>query len=233
MTNNDVLRRIRYIFNYNDSSMIGIFGFAGLKVTRADVSSWLKRDDDEGYKAIRDVQMSSFLNGLITKNRGKKEGPMPEPEVSLNNNKIFMKLKIAFNLQAEDVLDVLMLANFRMSKHELSAFFRKTSHKHYRVCKDQVLRNFLQGIQIKFRTDDKPQQDSSPAPKITSSVYGKNSDKTPLKEATKNKLYAKDLKTVPSKANDKKSSFTRPEKSTKSEKIYVKDMEKKSPYKKK
>ena len=232
MTNNDVLRRVRYIFNYNDSTMIDIFGLAGLKVTRAEVSSWLKKDDDEDYKALKDVQMSSFLNGLITKNRGKKDGPMPAPETSLNNNKIFMKLKIAFNLQAEEVLDVLLLANFRMSKHELSAFFRKTSHKHYRECKDQVLRNFLQGIQEKFseKRDSKP---STPVSAPKNSVYGKkpadNASEAPS-TAAKKKLYAKDLKTAPSKA--KRTPPAQTEK-PKPKKIFVKDMEKKSPYKKK
>jgi uncharacterized protein YehS (DUF1456 family) len=62
-----------------------------------------------------------------------------------------MKLKIALNLKAEDVLEILELAEFRISKHELSAFFRKPGHKHYRECKDQILRNFLQGMQLKYR----------------------------------------------------------------------------------
>ena len=64
---------------------------------------------------------------------------------------IFMKLKIALNLKAEDVLEVLALADLRISKHELSAFFRKPDNKHYRECKDQILRNFLKGLQLKYR----------------------------------------------------------------------------------
>ena len=60
-------------------------------------------------------------------------------------------MKIALNLQAEDMLEVMSSADFRMSKHELSAFFRKPEHKHYRECKDQILRHFLKGVQIKYR----------------------------------------------------------------------------------
>ncbi|RTZ64076.1 MAG: DUF1456 domain-containing protein [Aquificaceae bacterium] len=153
MTNNDVLRRLRYTFNLNDKKMMEIFALSGKKVTREEVSNWLKKDDDPDYKSINDTNLASFLNGFITKKRGKKEGPLPVPEKKLNNNNIFMKLKIALSLQAEDVLDVLLLANFKMSKHELSAFFRKPGHKHYRECKDQILRNFLQGIQLKYRVD--------------------------------------------------------------------------------
>ncbi len=151
MNNNDVLRRIRYVFDFGDSKMIDIFGKADHEVTRGQVSDWLKKDDDPAYQECSDTQLAIFLNGLINDKRGKKEGAQPEPEVRLNNNIIFMKLKIALNLKAEDVLEILELAEFRISKHELSAFFRKPGHKHYRECKDQILRNFLQGMQLKYR----------------------------------------------------------------------------------
>jgi len=161
MTNNDVLRRIRYIFDYNDTKMIAIFELADLKVSREQISDWLKKDDDPAYKALSDTQMAIFLNGLINDKRGKKDGPQPVPEKTLNNNIIFRKLKIALNLKEEDTLAILELANLRISKHELSAFFRRADHKHYRVCKDQVLRNFLQGLQLKYRPTAKPDADFS------------------------------------------------------------------------
>ncbi len=151
MTNNDILRRIRYSFDYNDSKMILIFRRADHEVTRAQISDWLKKEDDPAYQNCNDITMATFLNGLIIDKRGKKEGPQPEPEKRLTNNIIFRKLKIALNLKAEDVLAIMDLANLRMSKHELSAFFRKPGHKHYRECKDQILRNFLKGMQLKYR----------------------------------------------------------------------------------
>jgi uncharacterized protein YehS (DUF1456 family) len=151
MTNNDILRRIRYTFNFDDTKMIAIFGLAGLDVTRAEISDWLKKEEDPDYQKCNDVTLASFLNGLIIDKRGKKDGPQPEPETSLTNNIIFRKLKIALNLQAEEVLMLIKRADFSMSKHELSAFFRKPDHKHYRKCKDQVLRYFLKGVQLKYR----------------------------------------------------------------------------------
>jgi len=149
VTNNDILRRLRYTFDFNDSKMMRLFSQADQQVTRAQVSAWLKKDDDPGYQACRDIELAIFLNGMINEMRGKREGPQPEPEKRLNNNIIFRKLKIALNLQSDAVLDVLALAGQRMSQHELSAFFRKPEHKHYRLCKDQVLRNFLKGLQLK------------------------------------------------------------------------------------
>ena len=152
MTQNDILRRIRYILDLDDSKMISIFSLGGLDVTRAQISDWLKKDDDPAYQHLNDAELATFLNGLIVEKRGKKDGPQPVPEQKLNNNIIFMKLKIAFDLKAEDTLAILALNDLVISKHELSAFFRKPGHKHYRACKDQVLRNFLKGLQIRYRS---------------------------------------------------------------------------------
>ncbi len=154
MTNNDVLRRIRYTLDLNDSKVIAIFGLADLVVTREQISGWLKKDDDADYKNCSDVQLATFLNGLINERRGKREGEQPKPEKKINNNIIFRKLKIAFDLRDEDILEILLLADLRISRHELSAFFRRADHKHFRQCKDQVLRNFLQGIQLMYRPSE-------------------------------------------------------------------------------
>lgn len=153
MTNNDILRRIRYTFDFSDSKMISIFGLAEHQVTREQISDWLKKDDDPAYQACSDTQLAIFLNGLINDKRGKKEGSQPEPEKRLTNNIIFMKLKIALNLKAEDILEIMKTVDLHISKHELSAFFRRPKHKHYRVCKDQILRNFLKGMQLKYHAD--------------------------------------------------------------------------------
>jgi len=154
VNNNDVLRRIRYIFDYKDAKIIEIFGLADLKVTREQISNWLKKDDDPAFQECSDLQLATFLNGLIYDRRGKKEGQQSSPEQRINNNIIFRKLKIALDLKAEDVLDILKLSDMDISKHELSAFFRKPGHKHYRHCMDQVLRNFLNGVQLKYRVDE-------------------------------------------------------------------------------
>lgn len=154
MVNNDILRRLRYTFDFNDSAMIDIFRAAEHEVTREQVSDWLKKEDDAAFKKCSDTELAIFLNGLINVKRGKKEGPQPEPEQRLTNNMIFMKLRIALNLKAEDIMEIMELIDFNMSKHELSAFFRKPENKHYRECKDQILRNFLLGVQKKFRPED-------------------------------------------------------------------------------
>ena len=145
--------------------MIKLFGHCGQTVTRADISAWLKKDEDPELVAISDKDMAAFLNGFIVSKRGKQNGKTPEPEKKLNNNIVFAKLKIALNLQSHDMLALLTLAGLPISKHELSAFFRKNSHKHYRTCKDQILRHFLKGIQMKYHDGIAlPEMPDAPAP---------------------------------------------------------------------
>ncbi|MCL4137816.1 UNVERIFIED_CONTAM: hypothetical protein GTU68_057574 [Idotea baltica] len=151
MLNNDIFKRLRDAFDFSNSKVIEIFALADGEVTELELSNWLKKEEDEGYVACPDIQLATFLNGLINFKRGKKEGAQPEPEDTLNNNIVFRKLKIALNLQADDILEILALSDFKISKHELSAFFRKAGHKHFRECKDQALRNFLHGVKLRYR----------------------------------------------------------------------------------
>ena len=151
MTNNDVIRRIRCILELNDTQMINTFALADYEITREEVSAFLKSDEDPECKQCSDKLLATFLNGLITMKRGAKDGPKPTPESKINNNVVFMKLKIAFDLKSDDIMELMELSQFTMSKHELSAFFRKPDHKHYRKCKDQILRQFVKGLQIKLR----------------------------------------------------------------------------------
>lgn len=151
MENNDIIRRIRYSFDFDDNKMIEVFALGESKVTRTQISSWLKKDLDPGYVTLSDFQLAIFLNGLIIEKRGKKEGPKPIPENKLNNNIIFRKLRIALNLKDNDILEMLNSVDIKISKNELSAFFRKPGQSQYRECKDQILRNFLRGMQIKYR----------------------------------------------------------------------------------
>lgn len=162
MTNNDILRRIRYLFDFSDSKMIALFKLANYDVGREDVSDWLKKEDDPFLLQITDKELATFLNGLIIQQRGKREGPQPEPEDVLSNNMILRKLKIALNLKSDDILDLFALVNKKISKHELSAFFRKPDNKSYQPCMDQYLRGFLNALQTKHKnTLGKPSIDST------------------------------------------------------------------------
>ncbi|HEX8269543.1 MAG TPA: DUF1456 family protein [Flavobacterium sp.] len=69
----------------------------------------------------------------------------------MNNNDIFKKLRVALQLRDEQIVEILELVDFRISKAELSAFFRAQDHPNFMECGDQVLRNFLNGLVIHLR----------------------------------------------------------------------------------
>lgn len=64
----------------------------------------------------------------------------------LTNNDILKKLRVALELKDEDVVKILKLADFDISKSELNALYRKPDHPNYKACGDQLLRNFLNGL---------------------------------------------------------------------------------------
>lgn len=69
----------------------------------------------------------------------------------MTNNDIFKKLRVALMFRDDDIVDILKLVDFKISKSELGAFFRKEDHPNYMECGDQVLRNFLNGLVIYLR----------------------------------------------------------------------------------
>jgi uncharacterized protein YehS (DUF1456 family) len=66
----------------------------------------------------------------------------------LTNNDILKKLRVALNLKDDDIIQILKLVEFEISKSELGAIFRKEDHPNYKPCGDQLLRNFLNGLVI-------------------------------------------------------------------------------------
>ncbi|MEL1242052.1 DUF1456 family protein [Flavobacterium flavipallidum] len=69
----------------------------------------------------------------------------------MTNNDIFKKLRVALMLRDDQIVEILELVDFRISKSELGAFFRDEKHPNYVECGDQVLRNFLNGLVIHLR----------------------------------------------------------------------------------
>ena len=153
MINNDVLRRLRYALDLNDAAMIEVFALGAATVSPDELTALLLKEEQDGFVELDDERLDAFLDGLITSRRGKREGPTPEKElpVRLTNNAILRKLKIALNFKEDQMIEVFQLADFRISRGELSAFFRQRGHKNYRDCGDQAVRNFLVGLVKQLR----------------------------------------------------------------------------------
>jgi uncharacterized protein YehS (DUF1456 family) len=66
----------------------------------------------------------------------------------LSNNDILKKLRVALQLKDEDILEILSLVDFKITKGALNDMFRKDDHPNYVEAGDQILRNFLNGLVI-------------------------------------------------------------------------------------
>ncbi len=154
MTNNDILRRLRYALNIKDATMIEIFKLSEHKIGKSELTGLLRKEEEEGYVNCNDNVMGLFLDGLIIYKRGKRDvmpGNVEKQDLPLTNNDILKKLRIVLKFREDDMLGTLKLAGMNISKSELSALFRKQGQRHYKECGDQILRNFLKGLTIRYR----------------------------------------------------------------------------------
>lgn len=154
MTNNDVFRRLRYALDLSNRTVLDIFRLADLQLEQPEVLALLKKEDEEGFQLCSDELLEAFLDGLIALKRGKREGaPAPGRTGKLTNNDILKKIRIALELKEADMLAVFKLAGFPTSKSELTAVFRTKGHDNFKECGDQMLRNFLKGVTVRYRED--------------------------------------------------------------------------------
>lgn len=151
MLNNDILRSVRYMLDLSDAKVGALLALAGSSVEPATIEGYLKREDEAGFLACPDPVLAAFLDGLVTARRGQQDGAPRAAETRINNNLVLKKLRIAFELKEEDILAILQEADFRVSRPEVNALFRKPGHTNYRKCGDQLLRNFLKGLTQRLR----------------------------------------------------------------------------------
>lgn len=156
---NSILRRLRFALSMDDGATIGVFALVDYKMEQEYLHGMMKKEEDDGFVPCRDKILALFLDGLIIKRRGKQDNPNAKPvkilsgKDKLSNNDVLRKIRIAMSYREEDMMEILRLAQFNVGKSELSAFFRNTDHRSYRPCQDQLLRNFLQGMVLKYRPE--------------------------------------------------------------------------------
>ena len=140
----------------NNQKVVEICLSAGCLVTIDEMYEFMTSEDEEGFVRCPDEVLAYFLNGVIMYKRGKDESrPAPPIEVPVNNNQVMKKLRVAFQLREEDMLEVIQSSGFKFSKNELSAVLRKQGQGNYRECGDQALRHFLKGLTTRVKPPSK------------------------------------------------------------------------------
>ena len=155
MTNNDILRRLRYALDLNDTKMVAVFALDGFTTDSKTLRAMMLPEEEEGAVICSPDILEHFLDGLIVDRRGPRDPNAPvHPATELTNNQILKKIRIALTLHESDMLKILKLGEHPMSKGELSALFRRTDNKHFRRAGGQVLRKFLKGLTTHLRPYD-------------------------------------------------------------------------------
>ncbi|MBU2904375.1 DUF1456 family protein [Arenibacter algicola] len=107
----------------------------------------------------------------------------------MTNNDVLKKLRVALKLRDDEIVDILKLVDFKITKSELGAFFRKEDHPNYVECGDQILRNFLNGLVIHYRgTRENPKDPKLSLPKPKKEPIFKGHQKPGFKEQQKKKM---------------------------------------------
>ena len=155
MTNNEVMRSVRYALELKNREVVAMIKAGDMELSVLDVVDLLKNEEEEGFALCSAETMHAFLDGLIYECRGPRDGPAKKfSTATINNNMILRKLRIAFEMRDIDVVDTLKGVGFTVSKSEITALFRAPSHRHYMECGDQFLRNFLKGLTRRFRESE-------------------------------------------------------------------------------
>ena len=140
MNNNDLLIRLKDVLNITNEEIVEIFNHGELELTCEEVERMLFESKDD-YFECDNIALEAFLNGFIIFKRGKQEpvdGKVSKRVLAIKdkrsvNNVMLKKLKIAFSLTADDMIDIFKEAGFVVSKGELTPLFRKEGHKHFEL----------------------------------------------------------------------------------------------------
>ena len=146
MKSNELLRHLRKLLALNEQGMTDILALGHFTATPDLVRNWLRQENEPEYADCPDLAAAHFIEGLIISKRGPKDDAPTAPPAPLDNNQVLKKLRIAFNLQGDDMHTLFTEVDHPLTKQELDALFRKPGHKNFQPCSDQLLRTFIKGL---------------------------------------------------------------------------------------
>lgn len=146
MNNTERMMRLSHALELEALDIVEIFELGQIEMTEESVELVLS-----GKTPLDFESLEAFLNGLIIFNRGEKPNQGPRKPMTIEdprstNNVMLKKLKIAFSLNSEDMLDLFKVVEISISKEKLSCLFRKEGHKSYKYARDVYIVGFLKAI---------------------------------------------------------------------------------------
>ncbi|HEO98239.1 MAG TPA: DUF1456 family protein [Epsilonproteobacteria bacterium] len=147
LTTNDILYRIKKALHLSDEEILKAYALEEYEMTPEHLENLLKRRLDKGFELCSFEELGVFLDGFVTLKRGPSDKKPSEDEaLELTNNLILKKLRVALNLKEHELQMLFALADVELGKQQLSGLFRKESHKNFKLCSDELLDSFLEGL---------------------------------------------------------------------------------------
>jgi len=146
ISTNEVLYRLIKILKISLDEMLEIYALESYSIEKSHLEKLLKRRQDKEFQLCSYEELGVFLDGLIVSKRGPSPQKKSEELQELTHNLILKKLRIALNLKESEVEIIFQLAEVSLTKQELKSLFRKESHKNFKVCSDELMIAFLEGL---------------------------------------------------------------------------------------
>ncbi len=146
ISTNEILFRIQKALNLSQDDILQTYKLEEYKMEMSHLTALLKRRQDKGFKLCSYEELGVFLDGFVTLKRGPSPKKKDDELVELTNNLILKKLRIALELKEAETEIIFGLADVELSKQQLASLFRKEGHKNFKVCSDELLIAFLEGL---------------------------------------------------------------------------------------
>jgi len=144
---NEILYRIQQALNLTTEEILEAYKLEAYPMEASHLESLLKRRQDQGFMLCSYEELGVFLDGLVTLKRGPSPKKANNDEIiELTNNLILKKLRIALELKEAETEIIFGLADVELSKQQLASLFRKEGHKNFKVCSNELLMAFLEGL---------------------------------------------------------------------------------------
>ena len=144
---NDILFKIQKALSLENERILEAYSLVDYNMRAERLENILKRYQDKDYEEATYEELGLFLDGLVILKRGVSTKVQDDDEVvELTNNLILKKLRVAMELKEAELVILFALAEVVLTKRQIGALFRKEGSKNFKVCSDELLMAFLDGL---------------------------------------------------------------------------------------
>ncbi|RLA77305.1 MAG: DUF1456 domain-containing protein [Epsilonproteobacteria bacterium] len=147
MNTNDTLYRIKTALSLDNDTIIKAYALSEHEMEPEHLNHLLKRQQESDFEICSYEELGQLLDGLVLLKRGPApQKANPNKAIELTNNLILKKLRIALELKEPETEIIFGLGEAKLTKQQLSSLFRKEGSKNFKVCSNELLIAFLDGL---------------------------------------------------------------------------------------